>query len=244
MQLCRAAWTLFQEIEKAGGAAAALEAGLIQNKVAADAHGARRSGRARARIRSPAPASFPHLARTPVAGARRAAQSTLPRYPASIKFAPLPLHPPRRAVRSTARCIRRDAGQDRRAAESLSRQSRHARRLHRARDLRQELLRGRRHRGGRNDGFAGRDDHARGVQSVRRRRSPACARPTRSMRAKRSRPRKRIDGGRRAAISISPAGRASWKPRSTRPASRSSSTRLRRAGDCCRRAHDCCWKRP
>lgn len=34
-QLCRAAWTLFQDIEAAGGAAVALESGLIQNKVAA-----------------------------------------------------------------------------------------------------------------------------------------------------------------------------------------------------------------
>jgi methylmalonyl-CoA mutase len=34
-QLCAAAWALFQEIEKAGGAPAALEQGLIQNKVAA-----------------------------------------------------------------------------------------------------------------------------------------------------------------------------------------------------------------
>ncbi|TMJ02732.1 MAG: methylmalonyl-CoA mutase [Alphaproteobacteria bacterium] len=34
-QLCEAAWVLFQEIENAGGVAAALEAGLIQNKVAA-----------------------------------------------------------------------------------------------------------------------------------------------------------------------------------------------------------------
>ena len=34
-KLCRAAWALFQEIEAAGGAAAAVEAGLIQNKVAA-----------------------------------------------------------------------------------------------------------------------------------------------------------------------------------------------------------------
>jgi len=33
-QLCEAAWSLFQEIEKVGGAAAALEQGLIQNKVA------------------------------------------------------------------------------------------------------------------------------------------------------------------------------------------------------------------
>jgi methylmalonyl-CoA mutase len=34
-ELCRAAWTLFQEIEQAGGAWAALEQGLIQTKVAA-----------------------------------------------------------------------------------------------------------------------------------------------------------------------------------------------------------------
>jgi methylmalonyl-CoA mutase len=34
-QLCRAAWTLFQEIESAGGAAAALKQGLIQKKIAA-----------------------------------------------------------------------------------------------------------------------------------------------------------------------------------------------------------------
>jgi methylmalonyl-CoA mutase len=34
-ELCDAAWAQFQEIEKAGGAAAALEAGLIQSKVAA-----------------------------------------------------------------------------------------------------------------------------------------------------------------------------------------------------------------
>ncbi|HWF96207.1 MAG TPA: methylmalonyl-CoA mutase family protein [Xanthobacteraceae bacterium] len=33
-QLCNSAWALFQEIEKAGGAAAALEQGLIQKKVA------------------------------------------------------------------------------------------------------------------------------------------------------------------------------------------------------------------
>src|SRR5207248_11383239 len=34
-QLCEAAWSLFQEIEKAGGAFAGLEQGLIQGKVAA-----------------------------------------------------------------------------------------------------------------------------------------------------------------------------------------------------------------
>ncbi|MBM3530316.1 MAG: methylmalonyl-CoA mutase [Alphaproteobacteria bacterium] len=34
-ELCRAAWTLFQEIESAGGIGSALESGLIQNKIAA-----------------------------------------------------------------------------------------------------------------------------------------------------------------------------------------------------------------
>lgn len=34
-QLCNGAWTLFQEIEKAGGIWAALQSGLVQNKVAA-----------------------------------------------------------------------------------------------------------------------------------------------------------------------------------------------------------------
>jgi methylmalonyl-CoA mutase len=34
-QLCRAAWTLFQDVETAGGAGAALTSGLIQDKVAA-----------------------------------------------------------------------------------------------------------------------------------------------------------------------------------------------------------------
>ena len=35
MELCEAAWALFQQIEKAGGVFAALEQNLIQNKVAA-----------------------------------------------------------------------------------------------------------------------------------------------------------------------------------------------------------------
>ena len=45
-QLCGAAWALFQEIEAAGGAAAALEGGLIQRKVAAVRARARGRGRA------------------------------------------------------------------------------------------------------------------------------------------------------------------------------------------------------
>ena len=59
------------------------------------------------------------------------------------------------------------------------------RRLHRARDLRQEFLRGRRHRGGSNDG-RGRPatPPSSRLQGVRRRSSPACARRTRSMGAR------------------------------------------------------------
>ena len=58
-------------------------------------------------------------------------------------------HPPGRAVRGAARCIRPRAEKNRRAAESVPGQSRQAVGLHRARDVRQEFLRGRRHRGAR-----------------------------------------------------------------------------------------------
>ena len=50
-RLCEAAWALFQEIEATGGTAAALEAGLIQDKVAAVR--ARARGGRRAAARSP-----------------------------------------------------------------------------------------------------------------------------------------------------------------------------------------------
>ncbi len=98
-----------------------------------------------------------------------------------------------------------------RAAESLPRQSRHACRLHRARDLCKELLRDRRDRGGR---------HARGLPIRRRwpppsrppaRRWPACVRPTRSMPHRRLRPQRPFKPPAQG-ISIWQGGRASRKP--------------------------------
>ena len=59
-ELCRAAWSLFQEIEKAGGAAAALESGLIQNKVA-ETRTAREKAIATRRDPLTGTSEFPHL---------------------------------------------------------------------------------------------------------------------------------------------------------------------------------------
>ena len=145
-QLCVAAWALLQEIERSGGAAAALEQGLIQKKVAARARRAAsrigaahrhahrhqrlcRAGRARGRGARRRPGDGGGAAR------RRDARAAA-------------VHPPGRTVRGAARCLRPDAGADRRAPENLPRQSGRAGRFLAARQLRRQLLRGRRHRGG------------------------------------------------------------------------------------------------
>ena len=65
-QLCRAAWALFQEIEAAGGAGAALEKGLIQQKVAA-VRSAREAAVATRRDPLTGTSEFPHLSELPVA---------------------------------------------------------------------------------------------------------------------------------------------------------------------------------
>jgi methylmalonyl-CoA mutase len=65
-QLCRAAWALFQEIEAAGGAGAALEQGLIQQKVAA-VRSAREAAVAARRDPLTGTSEFPHLSELPVA---------------------------------------------------------------------------------------------------------------------------------------------------------------------------------
>jgi methylmalonyl-CoA mutase len=65
-QLCRAAWTLFQEIEAAGGAAAALEQGMIQEKVGA-VRAAREAAVATRRDPLTGTSEFPHLSELPVA---------------------------------------------------------------------------------------------------------------------------------------------------------------------------------
>ncbi len=64
-KLCRASWTLFQEIEAAGGAAAALETGLIQAKTATT-RAAREKAIATRRDPLTGTSEFAHLAETPV----------------------------------------------------------------------------------------------------------------------------------------------------------------------------------
>jgi methylmalonyl-CoA mutase len=71
-QLCRVAWDLFQGIERAGGAAAALEAGLIQNEVAR-VRAEREANVARRKDVLVGTSDFPHLAedKVPVLGTPR-----------------------------------------------------------------------------------------------------------------------------------------------------------------------------
>ena len=86
-KLCRAAWSLFQEIESAGGAAAALEGGLIQKKVAA-ARIERERAIALRRDALTGTSDFPHLAETPVSVLDVAQASVLP-MGMKIAFEPL-----------------------------------------------------------------------------------------------------------------------------------------------------------
>jgi len=64
-RLCRAAWTRFQEIEQAGGAWAALEQGVIQNKVAA-ARADRQTAVARRKDAITGTSDFPDVTEVPV----------------------------------------------------------------------------------------------------------------------------------------------------------------------------------
>src|SRR5262249_3431721 len=66
-ELCVAAWSLFQEMEKAGGAAAALEQGLIQAKVAA-VRAEREEAIARRKDALTGTSEFPDMAEMPVEG--------------------------------------------------------------------------------------------------------------------------------------------------------------------------------
>ena len=83
----------------------------------------------------------------------------------SIALAPMRLAAPFEALRDQSD---RNPQGSRRAAKSLSRQSRHARRLHRARHLCQELLRDRRHRGDRHRRIYRPGGARRRLQGVRR----------------------------------------------------------------------------
>jgi methylmalonyl-CoA mutase len=87
-KLCRSAWTLFQEIEQAGGAWTALEQGLIQNKVAA-VRAEREKAVARRRDALTGTSDFPDLAEAPVSVLDVGPVAALP-YPAALKFDALP----------------------------------------------------------------------------------------------------------------------------------------------------------
>ena len=87
-KLCRAAWTLFQEIEQAGGAWAALEQGLIQGKVAA-VRAEHEQAIARRRDALTGTSDFPDLAEAPVS-VLDVPPVTAPPYPAALEFDALP----------------------------------------------------------------------------------------------------------------------------------------------------------
>lgn len=65
-KLCRSAWTQFQEIEAAGGAGPALEAGIIQERIAA-VRAEREAAVARRKDSLTGTSDFPNLAEMPVA---------------------------------------------------------------------------------------------------------------------------------------------------------------------------------
>jgi methylmalonyl-CoA mutase len=134
-QLGAAAWSLFQEIEHAGGVWAALETGLVQRNAAAVC-AARQKAVARGKDILTGTNAFPDL------------REAVPSPSGRCNHCGTAADSPRRAVRKAARHVRRDPHQGRHAAESFPRQSRDAGRIHHARKLRQELFRGRRHRGG------------------------------------------------------------------------------------------------
>ncbi|HEY7664892.1 MAG TPA: methylmalonyl-CoA mutase family protein [Xanthobacteraceae bacterium] len=87
-QICRAAWSAFQEIETAGGAWAALQQGLIQHKVAA-VRATRESAVAHRRDALTGTSDFPDLAEAPVS-VLDAAPIRPPPMSAPVLIEPLP----------------------------------------------------------------------------------------------------------------------------------------------------------
>ena len=87
-KLCGAAWALFQEIEAAGGAAAALERGLVQDRVAG-VRAAREVAVARRIEPLTGTSEFPDLAEAPVSVLEAAPVAPPPVGAAAITFPPL-----------------------------------------------------------------------------------------------------------------------------------------------------------
>jgi methylmalonyl-CoA mutase len=88
-ELCEAAWSLFQEIEKSGGLFAALEQNLIQRKVAAT-RGARETDVARRKTVLTGASEFPNLGEAHVAVLEIKPVALAPYGEANLKFDPLP----------------------------------------------------------------------------------------------------------------------------------------------------------
>jgi methylmalonyl-CoA mutase len=101
-ELCRAAWSLFQEIEKAGGVFAALEQGLIQDKVA-ETRAARMTDIAKRKFVLTGASEFPNLHEAEIAVLDAKPIVLAPYGEAKIKFAalaPMRLAEPFEALRN------------------------------------------------------------------------------------------------------------------------------------------------
>jgi methylmalonyl-CoA mutase len=88
-QLCLAAWTQFQEIERAGGAWPSLESGLVQRNVAA-VRAARQQALARGREILSGTNAYPDIAETPPAVLAVAPRAAASDEPASVTASSLP----------------------------------------------------------------------------------------------------------------------------------------------------------
>ena len=111
-QLCEAAWALFQEIEQAGGAFAALEQGLIQRKVAAT-RSVREANIAKRKEVLTGATEFPNLHEADVAVMDAKPVVLAPYGEAKFKFdalAPMRLAAPFEALRDRSDQIRKDKG--------------------------------------------------------------------------------------------------------------------------------------
>ena len=231
-QLCEAAWSLFQEIEKAGGMFAALEQNLIQRKVAAT-RAAREANIAKRRDVLTGASEFPNLheAEVAVLDAKPIALRALRRGQDQIRSAAADAAG--RAVRGAARQIGRNRSRaPARGQRSSSPISAPPADFTARADLRQELLRDRRHRGDRYRGLCRSGGARRCIQGVRRDAGlPVLVRQglCRPRRRPPRRPFKRPAQG----ISIWQGGPASRKPRCARPASAISSLPAATRWRCC-----------
>lgn len=88
VKLAQSGWTLFQEIEAAGGAPAALEAGLIQNKVAATREAREKAFATRREILT-GTSDYPLLSEAAVEVLKAKPVTTAP-YPVATPYPPLP----------------------------------------------------------------------------------------------------------------------------------------------------------